>query len=608
MLEGWREWTSREAAVHRAEQEMTNLARSLRQHADDTFQMAELALANLVDQFETEGTGATSLQRARASMDANLGSNSRLRALHAFRPDGSWLVNSLDAAPPGANNADRDYFKHHASVDDRLTFVGPPVKSRTDGQWVMTLSRRINDAAGQFAGVVSATLTAKSFADYYRQFNVGGQGSIILASKDGLVMSRAPYDDTVVGMDVSASRLFAEIVPRTHSGAYHYVSPIDHVARIGGYDKSDRYGFVVMAAAAEEQVLAAWISGAIQRSIATLAFIGLLLLLGWRLADQQRKRRSSEAALLAKEAAFRMLAEHSNDLVERFDALGFRQYASPAATALLGYTPEELIGQSAFDLIVPEDMPAALAITERMRSGELTQHTITCRLRRKDGRIIWVEAAMRLVIDDTGETVGVIINTRDVTVRKEAEQRLAAMASSDGLTGLQNRRAFDQALEEEVARARRNGTPLALLLLDVDRFKLYNDEYGHMAGDACLKSIAAVVAMAAKRGGDVAARYGGEELVLLLPETNGSGAAFIAGELCRQIEALAIPHEHNAPWHVATVSIGVSSIENRPGEPERDGAWLVSTADMALYQAKADGRNRSKSATAEVITYERDAG
>lgn len=609
LLEGWREWTSREAAVQRAEQEMSNLAHSLRQHADDTFQMAELALANLVDHFETEGTGDTALERARAHMDANLRDNSRLRALHAFGADGSWLVNSLDADPPGANNADRDYFQHHQAIDDRVTFVGPPVQSRTGGQWVVTLSRRINDAAGQFAGVVAATITSKSFADYYRQLDVGAAGSIILASKDGLVLSRTPFDEAVIGRDISASPLFAEAVPDSHQhGLLRYVSPIDQVKRIGGYDGSARYGFFVMAGAAEEQVLANWASGAIQRSTATLAFVLMVLLLGWRLADQRRKRRTSEAALVAKEAEFRMLAEHSNDLVERFDAMGIRQYASPASLPILGYQPEELIGESAYDLIVPEDLPAVAAAGERMRTGEVPQATVTCRLRRKDGGVIWVEAALRMFVDASGEPAGVIVNTRDITERKLAEQRLAAMASSDGLTGLQNRRAFDQALEEEVARARANGTPLALVLLDVDRFKLYNDEYGHMAGDACLKSIAAVLAMAAKRDGDVAARYGGEELVLLLPETNGSGAAFIAGELCRQIQALAIPHELNAPWNVATVSIGVSTIENRPGDPARDGAWLISTADMALYQAKADGRNRYRSAATEVVEYERDAG
>jgi len=609
-LEGWREWTSRDAAVHRAEQEMTNLARSLRQHADDTFRMAELAVANLAEHFEAEGLGDAALERARARalMDANLGADSRLRTIFVFGADGTLLVNSEDNVPLAArSSADRAYFRHHQAIDDHLPFLGPPVQSRFDGQWVVTLSRRINDDAGQFAGVVMATITAASFADYYKQFDVGAVGSITLASREGLVISRYPYDDTVIGTDLSTTTLFAGLMPTISHGPYRYTSPVDRVARIGGYDGSQRYGFMLMAARAEDQVLADWLGGAVQRAAATAAFIALLILLGWRLSEQRRRRYRSELALLTRDAEFRMLAEHSNDLVERFDVDGIRQYASPAALPLLGYHPEELIGRSAYDLIIPEDLPDVVELTNRVRAGETEQETVTCRLRRKDGRVIWVEAALRMLTGENGEPVGAILNTRDVTERKVAEQRLAAMATSDGLTGLQNRRAFDEALELEIERGRMSGAPLALLLIDVDRFKLFNDEYGHMAGDACLKAIAAVLAMAAKRSSDVAARYGGEELVLLLPETNLAGAAFVAGELCRQIQLLSIPHEHNAPWSVATVSIGVSSIENRPGDALRDATWLISTADMALYQAKADGRNRYRSAAPEVLTYARDA-
>jgi diguanylate cyclase (GGDEF)-like protein/PAS domain S-box-containing protein len=382
---------------------------------------------------------------------------------------------------------------------------------------------------------------------------------------------------------------------------------VDSIERLGGYSVSERYPIMLMASQSEREATAEWLQGALLRGVVALGFMALAAALGLRLVDQIRKRRASESALMTKEAEFRMLAENSNDLVERFTVEGVRQYASPAAKDLFGWTPDELIGKSAFDLLIAEDMPIAAVATERMRSHTSLQETITARVRRKDGRIIWVEASLRLVLDEDGNEVGVIVNTRDATKRKEAEFRLAAIASSDGLTGLQNRRAFDMALNEALARGRRSRSPLSLLLIDVDRFKLFNDEYGHMAGDSCLRAIATVLEMAAKRNADVAARYGGEELVLLLPDTNGSAAAFIAGDLCRQIEALSIPHENNAPWGVATVSIGVSTIDNRHDEHEHDGDWLISTADMALYQAKSEGRNRAKSAPRDAIEYEREA-
>ncbi len=606
-MEIWREWTARDAAVRHAHTEMANLATSLRQHADDSFQIAEVVLAGVVQRFQGEGFGPQSIARAAATMRSAVTPGTRIQGLYIFDADGNWVVNSLGVYPEGVNNADRDYFQYHRDNPDRAVHFTASVQSRVgDGEHLLVLSRRIDAPDGSFAGVAAVAFRAKTFADYYKSFRVGYDGAITLLSRDGEIISRMPYDERVLGANVTSSPYYKN-ARHQQLDRFRFVSPVDNVERLGGISVSDRYPVMVMASQSEREATAEWLRGALLRGVVAIGFLLLATVLGLRLAEQSSKRRSSEAALLAKEAEFRMLAEHSNDLVERFDINGTRQYASPAALPLLGYEPEELIGRSAYDLIIPEDRPAAIAAGERMRSGEVSQDTVTFRLRRKDGRIIWVEAALRIFFGEGGEALGVIINTRDVTERKTAEQRLAAMATSDGLTGLQNRRAFDQALMEEVARGRRNGTPLALLLLDVDRFKLYNDEYGHMAGDACLKSIAAVLAMAVKRGGDVAARYGGEELVLLLPETNGSGAAFIAGEICRQIQALSIPHEHNAPWNVATVSIGVSSIENRPGDPVRDGAWLVSTADMALYQAKADGRNRYRAAAAEVVAFERNA-
>ena len=130
-------------------------------------------------------------------------------------------------------------------------------------------------------------------------------------------------------------------------------------------------------------------------------------------------------------------------------------------------------------------------------------------------------------------------------------------------------------------------------MIDADRFKRFNDDHGHLAGDTCLKSIASVVAMSARRPTDLAARYGGEEMALLLPDTDVEAARGIATELCRQVQALAIPHARNLPWRVTTISIGVAAIDPRDEDAVHDGSWLISTADLALYDAKGQGRNQS---------------
>ena len=189
--------------------------------------------------------------------------------------------------------------------------------------------------------------------------------------------------------------------------------------------------------------------------------------------------------------------------------------------------------------------------------------------------------------------------TRDISDRKHLELNLELFALIAGLTGLANRRAFDQAINEEVERSMRSGRPLAMLMIDADQFKRFNDDYGHLAGDVCLKSIASVVAMAARRPGDLAARYGGEEMVLLLPDTSLESARAIAANLCRQVEGLRIPHARNLPWKMATISIGVSAMD--PGAEKRSytSEWLISTADMALYDAKTRGRNQAIAAPKE---------
>jgi diguanylate cyclase (GGDEF)-like protein len=172
------------------------------------------------------------------------------------------------------------------------------------------------------------------------------------------------------------------------------------------------------------------------------------------------------------------------------------------------------------------------------------------------------------------------------------EAQLFAMARTDGLTGLANRRTFDEALAAEARRASRQGLSLSLILVDVDRFKLYNDTLGHMAGDECLRLVARALAGTVGRSGDVVARYGGEEFVLLLPATDAAAAALLGEKARKAVEALAIPHGENQPSGTVTISVGIATGPSGLGEREIDPVWLVETADAALYQAKAAGRNR----------------
>ena len=172
---------------------------------------------------------------------------------------------------------------------------------------------------------------------------------------------------------------------------------------------------------------------------------------------------------------------------------------------------------------------------------------------------------------------------------EEANQKLEALSYLDALTGIGNRRAFDKALDREWRRGIRSKQPLALLMIDIDWFKSFNDRYGHQAGDKALVDVAAVLAEIIRRAGDTVARYGGEEFAVLMPETELDGAAVIAGRLLAGVQQLALNADDGIDG-ILTISIGYSaSVPTEDGQP---GA-LVAAADAALYQAKHDGRNRA---------------
>lgn len=175
-----------------------------------------------------------------------------------------------------------------------------------------------------------------------------------------------------------------------------------------------------------------------------------------------------------------------------------------------------------------------------------------------------------------------------VTLKQQSDL-LRKMVFLDGLLGVFNRRYFDQQIDTEWARAQRSGTPLSVLMLDVDYFKRYNDTYGHLAGDDCLRKVAAEIRSALRRPADVVARYGGEEFACVLPETALEDAIAIAKLLEQQIRDLGVPHSSSDAAPVVTVSIGVCC---KPPGGAGSASDLVSQADAQLYQAKHSGRAR----------------
>lgn len=222
-------------------------------------------------------------------------------------------------------------------------------------------------------------------------------------------------------------------------------------------------------------------------------------------------------------------------------------------------------------------------------------HDADYRALTRDGGYIWIRDVVHVVRDADGNVASLVGFMFDISERKRAEERVAelqrtleALSYQDGLTGVANRRMFDSVLEREWTSARRSGRPLSVVLFDIDYFKQYNDRYGHLQGDDCLRRIAQALLATSTRAGDFIGRFGGEEFVLVLPDTDGATAASIA-ERCRQrILDQAIEHA-SSDFRIVSVSAGIATARPDDG---LDIHGLVECADRRLYEAKARGRNR----------------
>lgn len=476
----WMAWRAREVQLREAARASANLAQSVAQHAYDTIKEADTALVGLVERIEKDGVSDLELTRIHDLLVMRVEELPQLHGIFVYTKDGSWLVNSQKVLLRNLNNADREYFKYHKNSTERGPHIGPPVRSKSTGDWIITVSRRINLPDGGFGGVALATIDMKYFKVFYDKFSIGERGAIFIASGKGILLLRRPFDEKMLGKDISQFPLFKDYLSKGPVGTASIKSKLDGVTRINSYRRVDEYPLAVSAALSEDEALESWRGDVYIQLLAGVLLMLLISYLGCRIVKQVNLRSKTEQKLVLAGIELEMINE-----------------------------------------------------------------------------------------------------------------TLSRLASQDGLTGLANRRHFDESLMDEFNRAQRGESSLGLIMIDVDFFKQYNDIYGHVAGDECLRKIGKVVAYSMRRPGDLAARYGGEEMVVLLPETDLAGALAVAESIRGAVQTMGIAHTGN-PLGVVTVSIGVEAfspihLENQPIE-------LVEAADKALYEAKELGRNQVRCA------------
>ncbi|MBB3122202.1 sensor domain-containing diguanylate cyclase [Pseudoduganella violacea] len=476
VVEGWLTWRARTIQLAQSEVATANLAQAVGQHAYDTIKAADTVLVGLVERIESDTPSDIDYERTHQLLVQRVAELPQLHGIFVYGADGSWLVNSQPVLLKNQNNADREYFKFHQAHPDLGPHIGVPVRSKSTGEWILPVSRRINAPDGAFAGVVLTTIRMDYFIEFYRRFDIGKSGAILLALDNGTMLVRRPFTQKAFGRDISKLPLFRDHLPKAPVATVTFTSGQDGITRVNSYRRLKQYPLVVSAALSKDEILAKWRADAYLNG----ATVGLLViafgLSGFRLIKQIGLRIQAEA-----------------ELVKARDSL------------------------------------------------------------------------------------------------EALNQTLERLAMQDGLTGLANRRQFDTSLSSEFSRAMRDASSLALIMIDVDCFKQYNDIYGHAAGDECLRAIGKVVSDSKHRPGDLAARYGGEEMAVLLPGADVDGAMRVAENIRAAIAALKLEHTGNSTGLV-TVSAGVEAFA--PARLRSEPIDLVIAADKALYQAKHSGRNK----------------
>ena len=632
-------------ALNRAEQ----LAKLAAEQQDDTVQEVVSLLHILARVPEIRSNGGADCD---ALLSAVTEGYSKVTGIAVAEGHGV-ITCAANAAARGLSVADRPYF-HRALASQSPTDVvlSELTVHRVTGRPGMFIAAPLLPRPGNDGqpGVILAGLDLGWFARLSEGIpSVRDQIVLVLDSRDGAVLARTPDHSGRVGQRYPGHPVLGALKIFPHGGSL-VAKDLDGISRIFGFAPLPGHvtGLVVAIGLSEAAVRARadlrfWLSIAIALTAACLAMMTAWVIatrsvlrpisalvasavqvgsgnlcirvaMGRDAAQELRSlaasftrmirrlhaRDARIAAMLheiaASEEHHRLLADNVNDMIIRYSPDFRRLYVSPACRDLLGYTPEEMVGRYFGENIHPDDQQSLNeAVIQPLQAGVLVARAVF-RAMHRDGRPIWLECSARRIEDGSGYVVA----TRDVSERKELEgqledanRRLRILAREDGLTRLANRRSFDEVLGEEYRRAMRVSSPLAVLMLDVDWFKAFNDSYGHPGGDACLQVVAGVMQSLVRRPADLTARYGGEEFVILLPDTDVAGGLAIAENIRAGVRDLAIPHA-GPEFGFVTVSVGVAVMI--PFVSPQGPANLVEAADAALYAAKRAGRNTVRAA------------
>lgn len=495
-----------------------------------------------------------------------------------------------------------------SAIRSIIILVSPPIQQYSDQGMILILSFVVPIATGLlwtfgFIIMVNQRLNAENREEKEKLqliFNTSPDAAVISRLADGLVV------DVNAGFSAMSGFTRAEIINNSTitTNIWHKITDrekfINELAEKGICENIE---FVF------QRKDGSLLTGNISAKIITIHGVAHIV----SVVHDITKGKQIEEAIRESEELYRSILNASPDGIAITDMENCIHVVSPAAKKMFGYEPEydRFIGTQLLEYIIPEDRQRARSNIISMCKGEHIgpneYHGI-----KRDGTTFDVEVNSGSIHDVKGQAVKMVFVVRDITERKQNELQIQQLvqqletekkaaqfnANTDSLTGLASRRYFDELLNFEFYRLKRSGSPMSLIMLDVDYFKDYNDAYGHLAGDDCLRQIGSTLKTYVGRMTDIAARYGGEEFVALLPDTGKDGALALAERLRKKVEALAIPHSESDISEFVTISLGVVTVfASRLDSPEQ----IVALADEAMYDAKRGGRNRISVATEDTV-------
>ncbi|MDR3481288.1 MAG: diguanylate cyclase [Burkholderiaceae bacterium] len=422
-LDGWQIWQARGVQMRDSEVVAANLARSLAQHAEDVFANADTTLTNLVDRVEDQGTGPAARMRLYALMSVEVGNSPWLHDLFVYDEQGRWVVNSKSERAQNLNNSDRGYFIYHRNHADRSAYIGVPVRSRSSGDWIITVSRRINHADGSFAGVALASVKMDYFQNFYSSFAIGEHGAIDLMFDNGTLLVRRPFVEASIGANFASDPLFTQFLRKKSVGTALIRSPFDGAVRLNAYQHVAHYPLVVDVAMAEDDILDKWRTDAFWHSIGVAVLVIGLGLLGFRMIWQIRSRLSIEQRLAESETRLRMITDNMPAFIAYIDSEQRYRFCNAQYLSEFDLTMNELLGRTMLELFGADAYASIEPFVLKALSGQNVEFERQAFERGPECYSLYHYVPDQ---DHNGKVRGFYTLVLDITPRKTAELRLSA--------------------------------------------------------------------------------------------------------------------------------------------------------------------------------------